>query len=143
MPNAPREEIDLATIKADIQSGEPQNIEAALQQVWNIESWQAMSSAERVDLVQTLMNVCSPDKKVNTGYWQQIGHFMMELEPDSALDLFEWMFSHPDKEMYERAAKMLTQGLPCQPSPERKARFFAFLRTKEPRIASDLEKHWA
>ncbi len=144
MSNQPREKADLSTVKADILSGDPQNIQAALEQVWDIEQWKLMSSPERLDLMRTLMSVCDKDKKVDTGYWQQVCYFMMELEPDFALDLLEWMFTHPDPEMYDRAAKMLTQGsqFASKASLGRAKTFLTFLQAKEPTMASHLAREW-
>ena len=89
MNTSPAEKPDLCTLKADLQSGDPQNIASALDQVWELSKWQAMSSPERQDLVRTVMAACEPVNKINAGYWQQIAYFMMELEPDFSLDLLE------------------------------------------------------
>lgn len=138
------EKADFTSLKADIQSGIPQNIQAALEQVWDIEQWKLMSSPERLDLVRTLMRVCEKVNKVDTGMWQQVCCFMMELEPDFALDLFEWMLSHPDAEVNVRAKKMLTQGsnFARKATLGRATNFLSFIREKDAMIADELARGW-
>jgi hypothetical protein len=142
MLTTPSSAPDPNVLKKDIQSGVPANIEAALDQLSGAEQWQALSSAERVDLVQTLMEVCSRGAKISDAYWQTIGYSMMTLEPDFSLDIFEWMLTNEDKNVVERARKILTQGAIFRPSSERKERFAVFLRSRDPSILGSLERCW-
>lgn len=114
MLKSPSEGIDLSTIKADILSGDPQNIQSALDQLQDFEQWKAMGSRERVGLADALKSVCGQNKKVGIECWKYLAEILIQLEPDYSIEFLEWMWAHPDPEMKKTAQAIQNEaaGLP-------------------------------